>query len=563
MGWLGYHGVFSCGVAILWVFSYFMWWEIYRCWVMDVIDIGSFLTWVELGNGVVINMGYNCDLIGCLVMVIMGCGSLIVVSVVYVEMWDDKEGGNFMILLLLFLVMMGVMVSSSNLVVFYLGWEGIGLVSLFLINYWSERVRSVKAAVKVFCINKVGDACILFGICIIIGKVGTSELGELEGLVSILCHLEVVIGSYSVGLIHMLGIIFVIGGGVKSAQFGFHIWLLEAMEAPLGASALMHSSTLVIAGIVLVYKMYFIVGMSWIALWYMSVWGSWTAVFAAFCACWQFELKIVLAYSTISSMGFMYLMLGLGAISEVLLYLIIHAFIKIFLFLVVGLIMWQCNGMQDVRWMGGLINYMCFYYICYCWGVIGLVGLPYWTGYMGKSVMWVYVMSGHINNTGIVGCLLGANIFMIISMYRLGGIIFGGCRGGHRIIYKIVWLSWGIITLMSILMWLMAYWGICWARIIEGSYSNIYMMGMNNRNIINIYLTSNLEHSWYMLSWVYLIILLVVFHKYISSGLSTTKNLHSYWISVKWCYLALWLLIGLYANYWNRRCIRINLNVYF
>lgn len=317
----------------------------YNWWVFDYVSYIVLFNWVELGNGLLVTMAMGGDIMmGCLVGV-MVTGALIVVLFVYVEMWDDKEGGVFVVLLLMFLVCMGVLLLSANLLVFYLGWEGIGMISCFLVSFWSERVRSVKATIKVFAINKVGDCVLLYLMCVLVGQVGSLDFGFVEGWAVVMVNRGWACGSVG----DMIAIGCVLGGGVKSVQCGFHVWLLEAMEAPLGASALMHSSTLVIAGIVLVMKLYSVVVLSWVAVSILLVWGSWTACFAAFVACFQYELKAILAYSTISSMGFIYMLLGLGAMYEVFLYLVVHAIVKIFLFLVVGLIMMYCNNMQDIR----------------------------------------------------------------------------------------------------------------------------------------------------------------------------------------------------------------------
>lgn len=164
-------------------------------------------------------MGVSGDVnTGCLAGVMMG-GAFIVVLFVYVEMWDDKEGGAFVILLLMFVVCMGIVVFSMNLLVFYLGWEGIGMISCFLISFWSERVRSVKAAIKVFAINKVGDCVLMFVICTLIGQVGCVDFVFVEGWVALMSNREWVFG----GLVEGVGMGCVVGGGVKSVQCGFHV----------------------------------------------------------------------------------------------------------------------------------------------------------------------------------------------------------------------------------------------------------------------------------------------------------------------------------------------------
>ena len=269
--------------------------------------------WIEFGNCDLIYYAITSNFIASLVLVIMTCGAFIVLVFVYVEMWDDKEGANFAILLVLFLGFMGILAASANLFMLYLGWEGIGLTSLFLISFWSERARAIKATLKVYTINKIGDFLILISISALYVHSGLTNFDVINLMAPLLDNYNVYLGQAPISLVELAATLFVVGGGVKSAQFGFHIWLLEAMEAPLGASALMHSSTLVIAGVVLNYKLAGFIEYSLLATHILILWGSWTTLFAAFIACFQFELKIIMAYSTISSMGFLYCLLGLHA----------------------------------------------------------------------------------------------------------------------------------------------------------------------------------------------------------------------------------------------------------
>lgn len=541
---LGYHGVFGLIIYVLWFVLYNSCWDLYNCWVYDYVYYGTLFNWVELGNGIVINMSYHIDLVSVLIMVIMSGGSLIVVFFVYIEMWDDKEGVSFVILLMLFIVWMGVLVVSGNLIVFYLGWEGIGLISLFLISFWTERVRSVKAAFKVFSINKIGDCLLLYIICIIIGYVGCTEFDFFCIWNVIFINMYSQIGSFNVELIHLISVLVVVAGGVKSAQFGFHIWLLEAMEAPLGASALMHSSTLVIAGVILVYKLYSLIEMSWIALSILMIWGSWTALFASFVACWQFELKIILAYSTISSMGFLYMLLGFGALSEVVVYLVSHAFIKIFLFLVVGLIMTHCNGMQDLRWMGGMFQYMGYGFVLYFWGAVGLAGLPYWSGYYCKAKMWIYVSSTYSIIRGCHLCIIISNLCTYIYLIRTGILVFGGSKRGHRSIYREMKPAGFVIVVMFSLMCVMLYFGIMWIEFIERYYRGIYFNWNRYLQIFFIHYRMLNLYGWLVISTIYVIVFLILIWLICLWCTGDKSNFRLIWHLKKWFWFIIWWFLS-------------------
>lgn len=464
---LGYHGVFTLLIIILLEVFYLAVWDWRTLWVANGSYTIDLYNWVSLGNYSFINFNFIGDFLSVGLLIIMSGGLIIVLSFVYVEMWEDKEGAIFAIELVIFATFMAILVGGGNLYVFYLGWEGIGLTSLFLINFWSERPRGFKAAFKVYCINKVGDFLILVGICILTAFLGNVDFGFIEGHVLALIHLNWIGGSYQMGLIDIISLLFVLGGGVKSAQFGFHIWLLEAMEAPLGASALMHSSTLVIAGIILVIRLYPLIFTSSIALNFMVGWGAWTALFASLIACFQYELKIILAYSTIASMGFIYCLLGLGALREAFLYLFIHAFIKIFLFLVIGAIIFHCGGCQDIRWMGGLLVYIPGLWVAYVVGSLGLAGLPYWSGYYCKSTTWAAVTQAGGYWVGVRVALLISTLLTYCYLARLGFLVFGGLRGGHSSLYRSRWVSLLVCFVFLLLGWVVAYCGNFWEFILQ------------------------------------------------------------------------------------------------
>ena len=539
----GYHGIFSLILYILWFVLYKSCWDLYNCWIYNYNYSGVLFNWVELGNNIFVNIGYEIDLLSTLVIIIMSGGSFIIVFVVYIEMWDDKEGFSFVILLIFFLVYMGVLVVSSNLLVFYLGWEGIGLISLFLVSFWTERVRSLKATFKVFYVNKIGDCLLLIVLCIIVGKFGSIDFSFLRGWSIIIMNKYILVGAIKFELIHILSVILVVGGGVKSSQFGFHIWLLEAMEAPLGASALMHSSTLVIAGVLLVYKMYILIELSWVAMGILIIWGSWTALFAASVACLQFELKVILAYSTISSMGFLYMLLGLGAIHEMILYLVLHALIKIFLFLIIGLVMVYCNGVQDIRWIGEIFEYMGWGFILYFWGAIGLGGLPYWSGYYCKSQLWIYISSHYYIISGCHLCIVLTNLCTYIYLIRVGILVFSSCKRGHRSIYRKIRISSSIILLLGILLFVMLYCSIVSLEISIENYQGVFVSWVYYLQFLYFEFQISNYYSWIIMGCMYgLNMLLLLYLIYIWHN-SDWSNLRIIWSLQKLFWLVIYIIL--------------------
>ena len=464
---IGYHGTFLVLITSLLTVAYFTLWELHVYWLTETQSVFTPLTWIEFGNGDLVNFAFADSFLTLLVLIIMSFGASIVLLFVYIEMWDDKEGANFAILLILFLGFMGLLVSSANIFIFYLGWEGIGLTSLFLISFWGERARAIKATLKVYTINKIGDFLIIMGLMFIFVHTGLTSFDTLTIFAPLTTNYNLICGNFMCNWLELVTLLLVIGGGVKSAQFGFHIWLLEAMEAPLGASALMHSSTLVIAGVVLIYKLHPLIELTCLSPALLILWGSWTALFAALIACFQFELKIIMAYSTISSMGFLYCLLGLHAYGEMLNYLTIHAFIKIFFFLIVGAIMLHCSGCQDMRWMGGLFNYIPGLYICYVIGGLNLAGLPYWSGYYCKTAAWFAAATNNAIWSALQPILILTTAFTYAYLIRTGYLVFFTSKNGHRHIYRKRMFPWIVFTGFTLLGAVAAFSGTTWTHLCQ------------------------------------------------------------------------------------------------
>ena len=277
------------------------------------------------------------------------------------------------------------------------------------------------------------------------------------------------------------------------------------MEAPLGASALMHSSTLVIAGVVLAFKLAPLLEQSTTATRILILWGAWTSLFAAFVACFQFELKIIMAYSTISSMGFLYCLLGLHAYGPLLNYLVIHAYIKIFFFLVMGAIMMHCNGCQDVRWMGGLLHYIPSLYVFYTSGSVSLAGLPYWSGYYCKSAAWFTAAANNNLVLATQTILLVTSICTYVYLGRAGNAIFFGPKNGHRSIYRQRHQSFLAAMPFFGISFMAAYSGIIWTHMCLSCYNNILITMSAIYNI-----SDQLDQLHLVFGWAYMILVYII-----------------------------------------------------
>lgn len=520
---LSYFGVYFITLFFLILNTQLIFWTLYDLWIYNYFYEYNVFNWAEFGNKIIVNITFKEDFFNNLLALVMIFGSVIVTSFSFFEMRNDKEGSNFIIILGYFMIFMLILIGSTNLIMFYLGWEGISLVSYLLVSFWSERVRSIKATFKIFIISKVGDFFLLVFICLVIKYFSTVDFDSINALyILIINHNSLV---FSISITELLGILLVLGTCVKSAQFGFHIWLLEAMEAPLGASALMHSSTLVIAGVVLLFKMSYVIELSTYAQFLMYIMGIFSALMGSFLACFQFELKVILAYSTISNMGYIFTLFSLQKYNELVIILLFHAFIKIYMFLVIGSIIYVNNGNQDIRWMGCLMVYYPFIWISYLFGSICLIGLPYFTGYFYKT----YLINSVLNSNKF---LLGGELFIVFSyfftffyLFRLGYVVFFGNKNGHHSIYKVKYISSYYIFFMILLSFIIMFSQVFWVNLIFMNKINYSVFSSSYQNI-----TFLLNDLTYLTSYLWIIIYFFIFFFIIFLGLI---NLNHEWLFFK------------------------------
>ena len=363
---------------------------------------------------------------------------------------------------------------------------------------------------------------IIIFICIIIKLFGTLDFDTLNSLSLLNLNTYYQIGLLKINLCEFLGLILLFGTSIKSAQYGFHIWLLEAMEAPLGASALMHSSTLVIAGIILLLKMSFIIEMSTYSQFLMFILGSLSATMGALLACFQFELKVILAYSTISNMGYIFILFSVGAYYEMLIVLILHAFIKIYMFLIIGGIIYQNNGSQDIRWMGCLLIYNPILWLNYVIGGICLIGLPYFSGYYYKYFLINNLINNQIYLKGGEFFLLLSYFFTIFYVSRLGYLVFLSNKNGHKSLYKNKKISIIFIFSLLFLSLIIIFFHIFWINLLNLNIKNI------NNSLVYNSLQNNLyyiEELTYLTSYIWIFIYFtIIFFFYINNIINLNYN---------------------------------------
>ena len=305
-------------------------------------------------------------------------------SIVYMQ--NDPHKIRFFALLSMFTFFMIVLVLSANVIMLYIGWEGVGLSSFLLISFWFTRVSAVKAALKAILINKIGDLLIIFSASLLVfyakGSTLISNFGftvaEKAGAAEITSNFYV---------LDLIACTLVVSAFVKSAQIFFHTWLADAMEGPTPVSALLHAATMVTAGVYLVIRFSYIIEFSAYAKAFLFFGGFFTIIFSSLVACAQYDIKKIVAYSTCSQLGLMFFACGLSAYDLALFHFFNHAFFKCLLFLLSGIIIHELGNEQDIRKMGGLAIKMPFVFLGFTVATLSLVGFPGFSGAISKDLI--------------------------------------------------------------------------------------------------------------------------------------------------------------------------------
>jgi NADH-quinone oxidoreductase subunit L len=320
-------------------------------------------------------------------LIITGIGALIhIYSIGYME--HEEDFARYFACLNFFVFMMLLLVLAGNLLLLFVGWEGVGLASYLLIGFWYHRPAAAHAATKAFIVNRVGDLGLLLGLLLTLYLFGTTNFDEISQRVGI----EFAVGA---PVISLLAFLYFTGAVGKSAQLPLHVWLPDAMEGPTPVSALIHAATMVTAGVYLVVRMHAIFLLAPLTMYIVAIVGAATALFAAFSALGQTDLKRVLAYSTVSQLGLMFLACGVGAFYAAMFHLITHAFVKALLFLSAGNVVHMMHGSTDMEKMGGLSKKFTKTHILFLVGVLSMSGIPPLAAFFSKDLILEQV-----NHTG-------------------------------------------------------------------------------------------------------------------------------------------------------------------
>jgi NADH-quinone oxidoreductase subunit L len=343
----------------------------------DRLGLQHLFDWISVGG---FNVGADLrldTLSATMILVITGIGALIhLYSIGYME--DDPRRGRFFAYMNLFVFFMLMLVLGANYLVLYLGWEGVGLCSYLLIGFWFDVPANAEAAKKAFITTRIGDTLMLIGLALLVFKFGTLDFEAIFGTAGSVLTKDAAT---------VIALLLFAGAIGKSAQLPLQVWLPDAMAGPTPVSALIHAATMVTAGVYLVVRSHVLFELSGVALTVVLVVGVATALFAATCAIAQFDIKRVLAYSTISQLGYMFIAVGMRAYGVAMFFLVAHAFYKALMFLGAGSVIHGMHDEQDMRQMGGLRRAMPWTFATFAIGGLAQAGVPPLAGFFAKDAL--------------------------------------------------------------------------------------------------------------------------------------------------------------------------------
>jgi proton-translocating NADH-quinone oxidoreductase chain L len=352
-------------------------------------------------------------------------------SVEYME--KDPHLYRFMSYLSLFTFFMLMLITANNFLQLFLGWEGVGVSSYLLINFWFTRLQANKAAIKAMLVNRMGDFSLLLGIFTIIFSFNSLDYDIIFSLVPLYVNYTVLIYTFEIPLIDLICVLLFLGAMGKSAQLGLHTWLPDAMEGPTPVSALIHAATMVTAGVFLLARCSYFFEFSPISLNFIVLIGATTAFFAATVGLFQNDMKKVIAYSTCSQLGYMIFACGLSSYDVGLFHLYNHAFFKALLFLGAGSVIHALGDEQDMRKMGGVKNILPFSYAIMLIGSLALIGFPFLAGFYSKDII-LEVCFAKQTITGHFSFILGVFAAFCTAFYssRLLFLVFLSNPNGNK-----------------------------------------------------------------------------------------------------------------------------------
>ncbi|RPJ45708.1 MAG: NADH-quinone oxidoreductase subunit L [Betaproteobacteria bacterium] len=420
------HVVTIFGMVVCLVASFL----VYRDVMAGNVFNGSVYTWLVSGS-IRFEIGFLIDPLSATMMMVVSFVSLMVHVYTIGYMADDPGYQRFFSYISLFTFSMLMLVMSNNFLQLFFGWEAVGLVSYLLIGFWFTRPTAIYANLKAFLVNRVGDFGFLLGIALVLMYFGTLDYAAVFANAGRLAGNTIeLFPGVTWSLMTVICILLFVGAMGKSAQFPLHVWLPDSMEGPTPISALIHAATMVTAGIFMVARMSPLFELSETALSFVLVIGAITAFFMALIATVQYDIKRVVAYSTLSQLGYMTMALGASAYSAAIFHLFTHAFFKAVLFLGAGSVIIAMHHQQDMRKMGGLAKYMPITYMTVLIGALANAGLPPFAGFFSKETIVEALHHATVPGAGFAYALAVAGVF--IGGFYSFRLVFYAFHGRER-----------------------------------------------------------------------------------------------------------------------------------
>lgn len=436
LSYFGLYGVFIINLTSLSMFWVSLLFYINEIFKEQVVYNVHFFQWFYINYNTKVPFSFLIDPVSFSFMLLTTSIGLFVYIYAFCYFRYEPLVERFLLFLASFIISMLVLVSASNLIMLFLGWELIGLTSFLLINFWVSRIGTLKAAFKAFSFNKISDFFLLMGIVLLYNMTYDLEIISINSQSIFFTNHTIQLLNFTINSIELVVFLFLACAFIKSAQFGPHIWLPDSMEAPVPASSLIHSATLVSAGIFLILRFYPLFETSFYAFFILPVIGSLTAAYGGVVGAYQSDIKRILAYSTISHCGFLMLLTAFFINEYVVLYLYVHGFFKASVFMCVGNVIRISKNYQDFRRMGSFFKYLPFE--CYAAFVClsNLAGLPFSLGFYIKHLIFLgyqsyfYFYFFIFFNT-FVGALSG-----LFYSYRIFYYVFFDFKKGRKQVYS-------------------------------------------------------------------------------------------------------------------------------
>jgi len=425
IGRAGAHFVTIIGVAISCALSFYVFKDI----VVDGAAAfnGAVYTWA-MSDGITFEVGFLVDRLTAMMMVVVTFVSLMVHIYTIGYMKDDPGYQRFFSYISLFTFSMLMLVMANNFMQLFFGWEAVGLVSYLLIGFWYKKETAIYANLKAFLVNRVGDFGFLLGIAVVLMYFNSLDYEDVFSASGNFANVTIqVIPGWDWNVMSLICILLFIGAMGKSAQVPLHVWLPDSMEGPTPISALIHAATMVTAGVFMVARMSPLYELSETALSVILVIGAITALFMGFLGLIQNDIKRVVAYSTLSQLGYMVVALGASAYAAGLFHLMTHAFFKALLFLAAGSVIIAMHHEQDIRKMGGLRKYMPITYVTALIGSLALIGFPGLSGFFSKDSIIEAVNHSELAGSGFAYICVVIGVFVTaLYSFRMFFLVFHG-----------------------------------------------------------------------------------------------------------------------------------------